>query len=227
MTVSFVGAASAEATSLTLPTHQAGDLLIMFAWNGGSLTVPTVPSGWDIVRIVSRSTGANRTGVVAFRSATSAATTSGTWTNAALLGCVVYRDDTTHITIGAENLQQDINSTAFVYGGFSAFDNVGTAAKLRKTSAWVIGIGGANSNSQALETPPAGMTNRLNRAGASTNEISIHDTNAAVSSYAGGNTTLAATTVGSSITLEVFDTGIAKASAGMLIHPGMSGGMRG
>jgi hypothetical protein len=227
MTVSFVGAASAESTSLTLPTHQAGDLLIMFAWNGGSLTVPTVPSGWDIVRRFSRSGGANRAGVVAFRSATAAGTASGTWTSSALLGCVVYRDDTTHITIGSDALTQDINSTAFAYAGFAASDGIGTVAKLRKSASWVIGIGGANSNTQALETPPDQMTNRLSRAGASANEIAIHDTAAAVSSYAGGNTTLAATTVGSSITLEVFDTGIMKSAAGMLVHPGMGGGMRG
>ena len=227
MTVSFVGAASAEATTLTLPAHQAGDLLIMFAWNGGSLTVPTVPSGWDIVRSFSRSGGANRAGVVAFRSATAAGTASGTWTSSALLGCVVYRDDTTHITIGNDVLTQDINSTTFPYNGFAASNNVGTAAKLRKSASWVIGIGGVNSNAQALETAPDQMTNRLSRAGASANEIAIHDTAAAVSSYAGGNTTLAQTTVGSSVTLEVFDTGIMKSAAGMLVHPGMSGGMRG
>jgi hypothetical protein len=37
-----------------------------------------------------------------------------------------------------------------------------------------------------------------------------------------------ANSAGSSVyTIEILDTGIAKTSAGMLVHPGMSGGMRG
>lgn len=214
MTISFVGSASAEATSVTLPAHQAGDLILMFAWNGGSLTVPTVPSGWNMIRAVSRSGGANRAGVVAFRHAATSGESSGTWTNAALLGCAIYRDDLEHIAIGGESLTQDINSAAFSYASLGAFSTVGTPAKMRSAGGWLIAFGGANSNTQSLETPPTGFTNRVNRAGATTNEISIHDTNADVASFAGANVTLAATTVGSSLVIEVFATGIAKTAAG-------------
>ena len=46
MTVSYVGGATAEADSVTLPWHQAGDLIVILALNGGSTTFPTPPSGW-------------------------------------------------------------------------------------------------------------------------------------------------------------------------------------
>ena len=213
MTISFVGSASAEATSVTLPAHQAGDLILMFAWNGGSLIAPTVPTGWNVIRSVLRTNVANRAGRVAFRHAATSGELSGTWTNAALLGCAIYRDDSQHIAVGGENLNQDINSTAFNYASLSSFMTVGTIAKMRSAGGWVIAFGGANSNTQSLETPPTGFTNRVSIAGATTNEIAIHDTNADVASFAGANVTLAATTVGSSLVIEVFATGIAKTAA--------------
>jgi hypothetical protein len=215
MTISYVGSAAAEATSVTLPAHQAGDLIVLFAWNGGSLTIPTVPSGWLIIRNWARNPGANRAGVIAYKMAASASETSGTWTNAAMVGVAIYRDDANILALGGDALGTDINSTGFTYQALPVNTNTTAAfGKMRSASGWLIGIGGANVNDQSLETPPSGMTNRLNLAGASTNEISIHDTNSNVSSWASTNVTLASTTVGSSCVLEIFDTGIPKSSGG-------------
>ena len=58
------------------------------------------------------------------------------------------------------------------------------------------------------------MTNRLNLAGASANEISIHDTDGDVASFAGANVSLAATGIGVAICFEIYDTGIPKSSGG-------------
>lgn len=225
MSISFVGAASAEAASVTLPTHQAGDLIVLFAWNGGSLTIPTIPSGWFIIRNWARSAGANRAGVIAYKIAASAAETSGTWTNAALVGVAIYRDDVNILALGGDRLGTDINSTSFTYLALPSYTNVqAVSGKMRSASGWVIGIGGANLNDQSLETPPSGMVNRTNLAGALTNEISIHDTDGNVADWASTNVTLASTTVGSSCTLEIFDSGIAKSSGGGVRQVNIRGG---
>jgi len=226
MTIQFVGAASAEAASVTLPTHQAGDLIVLFAWNGGSLTVPTNPSGWFVIRRWSRSNNANRAGVIAYRMATSAAETSGTWTNAALIGVAIYRDDVNILALGGDRCNTEINSTNFPYNGLPIYTSIAnnTLGKMRSESGWVIGIGGANINDQSLETPPSGMINRTNLAGASINEISIHDTDGNVSSWPSTNVTLASTTVGVSCVLEIFDSGIAKSSGGGVRQVNIRGG---
>jgi len=62
-----------------MPTHQAGDLLLMFAWNDGSATAPTIPSGWVTRFNVGATTG---TVVCAYKIAQSNAEAFGTWTNA-------------------------------------------------------------------------------------------------------------------------------------------------
>jgi len=215
MTISYVGSAAAEATSVTLPAHQAGDLIVFFAWNGGSSTVPTVPSGWSILFYGTRSSGANRAYSLGFKQAASSAETSGTWTNAALVGVAVYRHSTNVITIGGQEINQDNNSTSFAFPSISAVTALNRVFnKLRGANTWIVGVGGINANNLAFETPPSGMTNRLNLAGASANEISIHDTDADVASYAGANVTLAATGIGIASCFEIYDTGVPKSSGG-------------
>jgi hypothetical protein len=214
MTTSFIGAASAEATSVTLPAHQAGDLILLFAWNGGSLTVPTVPSGWLVIYAIARSTGANRAWVLAWKVATSSSETSGTWTNAAIIGTAVYRHSTNYLVVGGTNVNQDLNSTAFAYPSLPAYTNgTNTGGKMRSSTSWHVGIAGANLNTQSLETAPSGMSFRNGLAGASANEIAFHDTGANSSSYAGATVTMSLTTVGAASVVELLDTGIAKSSA--------------
>lgn len=94
MAISLIGAGRATATSVTMPTHQAGDLLIIVAvkWASASPT-PTVPSGWTTA--LTKTDTYRR--VVGWRIATSSSEVSGTWTSAADLWVMVWRD----ATIGA------------------------------------------------------------------------------------------------------------------------------
>lgn len=88
MAISRVGSASAAATTLTLPAHAAGDLLIMEVFRDGSTTSPTVPSGWTLKK---SQTTTSTFGAVYEKWAISSGETSGTWTSASALACKVYR----------------------------------------------------------------------------------------------------------------------------------------
>ena len=89
MAISYVGSASAAATSVTLPAHVAGDLIYIFTFRNGSTTAPTIPSGWlPIAGGPGANTCSFRQG---FRIARGASETSGTWTNATHIVAVVMR----------------------------------------------------------------------------------------------------------------------------------------
>lgn len=88
--IEFIDAASAAATSITMPTHQAGDLLIAFAARSSTL-LPTIPAGWT-TKI--SSTAGNYRNVLASMTAASSSEVSGTWTSAATLAIVVLRNAT-------------------------------------------------------------------------------------------------------------------------------------
>lgn len=92
--IEFVGAESADASTVTIPAgHRAGDLIVMVGWQEGS-GAPTAPGGegWEV------NTSASRTGFGAknFRTYTKRATggseTSGTWSTVDSLHCHVYRN---------------------------------------------------------------------------------------------------------------------------------------
>ena len=214
MTVSFIGAASAAATSLTLPAHQKGDLIICWAHNSANTTSPTMPAGWSNLYNISRSVGANRGTTVAHKQAASSAETSGTWTNAQIMGCLIYRDSDNLITIGAHNLLQDINSTSWTYNSLGAQNAANSTLHIRSASAFIVLLAACNSNALAIETAPSSFTQRLTLAGASANEIAAFESNTAIASFAGATITLASTGIGSTFTLEIYDTGIAKSSGG-------------
>ena len=221
MTVSFVGAASAIGTSLTLPAHQAGDLLIVAAANSAG-TVITVPAGW--FRLHHRNSDNSRSLMVAYKIATTAAEVSGTWTNANVMCAAVYRDDTNYITIGGMRFNGATSASTLYYGPLTA---TGDTAGLITPNQWVIAVGMTGSNAGAAETAPTGFTNRVSQAGATVTELAIHDTNATVASVGTLSVALGLTTPSMSVVASIEDIGVSKAAAGMLVYPGMSGGMRG
>jgi len=102
MTVSFIAATSAESTSVTLPSHQAGDLIVMLAMRYNSVTAGTIPTGWGY-RYVSQRNGTfvAITCAVSCRLAASSAETSGTWTSWTHLLAAVYRDDANYLYLGS------------------------------------------------------------------------------------------------------------------------------
>lgn len=92
---SVVGATAVQSTSITIPTHQVGDIIVIYAYRGGSNTIPskpaasgTVPAWVDIDAVTGANTNSSR---VAYFVATATTTTSGTWANAGSMVCVVLR----------------------------------------------------------------------------------------------------------------------------------------
>lgn len=95
MALSIVGSASAAATSVGIPAHQVGDIIVIFAYRDGSTAVPTKPSAsgtvpaWaDIETGSGTNSNSSRT---AYFVATATNTTTGTWTNATGIAAIVLR----------------------------------------------------------------------------------------------------------------------------------------
>jgi hypothetical protein len=191
MSVSFVGAQGAAATTVTIPTHQVGDLILLFAYRDGSNTAPTTPTAggtvptWNLIG----SSGAN-TNSSNFRWAVATATntTSGTWTGATELICLVYRG----ASVGA-SASAGTNSSTITY----------PALTLQRTdgSSWVVGVAGHRTATN-VELAPTGMTNRA----FSGTEAAGHDTGGTVTSWSQQTVTVNAASGHRSWTVELKNT---------------------
>jgi len=150
-----VGSAIADGASVTIPAHQAGDLLVIFANRFDSTTIPTLPSGWTSA---ATKTGTSRAGRVGYRVATGSGTTSGTWTGAQITLVWVLRD---HGGIGAAAVDAATTLPALTLTG---------------SSSWV---GALQSGVFGVPAVPSGMTSRANGS-----YDRVADTNGTVSSWA-------------------------------------------
>lgn len=94
MSISFISTAVSSATTLALPAHQAGDVIVLLAYNSLSSTYPTIPIASGTVPAwsnVTNNTSGTSAGRLLYAVASSSSHTSGTWTNATRLLAVVYR----------------------------------------------------------------------------------------------------------------------------------------
>jgi hypothetical protein len=85
---------SANATSVTIPTHTSGDLIVIFAYRNSSTTVPSKPSASGNVPTwtdIDAPSGADSNSCRTAYAVGTGTTTSGTWTNATYLIAVVLR----------------------------------------------------------------------------------------------------------------------------------------
>lgn len=164
-----VGAAGAEAATITIPTrHIAGDIMIIFAFRDGSTTNPTIPAGWTT--ITNTTDGTLCSVSMGWKVATSAAETSGTWTNATALLVGVYRN-------------QESLSLVSPFGTISASANTtspstyGAVSTMKGETSWLIAFQGHRStDTTTLTNPPTSMTNVASNLGA-TCGMAMFDTN--------------------------------------------------
>lgn len=217
MAISFIGGAATEATTITIPAgHRNGDIIIIFAFRA-AVTAPTLASGYTNLGTSSSGLSSHRVG---YKIARSAAETSGTWTNASGLVCLVYRGIAT-------------NRTPIIYGtvttGTGTTVTYPTKALTQSGTSWMVGMAATKATTSTLETPPTDMTNRTNTAGALA-EYAGHDTDGA---YTAGQGTWPATAVAvggvssewRAITLEILaEQGVSNNYQGVDAGDGMSTG---
>jgi len=154
--VSVQGQATAASTTVTLPTHQVGDLIIIVA-RRASNTAATIPSTSGTVpawTTVYNATGANTLShVVAYTIATASNHTSGTWTNANHLVALVLRNPNgAGFTIGGSGSQSNSASTTITMPTVT-----GQTLPAGGTDLWLTFISKAGSSS-VTTTIPTGQT---------------------------------------------------------------------
>ena len=172
-TITYVGQSTANGTTASIPAHNVGDLLLVFAYKSGNNTPPTIPSGWITINA---SGAANNSSSLAYRIATGSDSGSG-FTGANEIVTLVYRGVSVASPIGA-NAFQHANSTTVTYPALSL--------NVTNGSSWVVGSAGAADKNTTIETAPTGMTARSNIVGGSA-EASGFDTNGGVSSWTAQN----------------------------------------
>jgi surface protein len=144
--ITYIGAAEGT-TSATLPAHQAGDLILAFAFRSGSTGATTLPAGWTSIVTVG---GNNTHGRLAFKIAESSSETSGTWTNATRVIFQVYRNaEPANITLAALRSTDTGSSTTVSYNAVNAW----------KDLAWTVAFMGHHSTDNSAGTP-TGLTAR-------------------------------------------------------------------
>jgi hypothetical protein len=176
MAISLIGAAaSAGNASITIPgSYQAGDLLVIYAFNDSTTTPPTAVSGWTSL---GTSGAASCASITAWKVAGSNSEVSGTWTGATSIASAVYRGQATNKTpiIG-------VNAGAYNSNTGSALLYQPDDPLTCPSSSWIVAFAAIKSINTNIATAPtltAGygtMTNEATSTGA-TDQIVLHDSN--------------------------------------------------
>lgn len=214
MTISHIGSQGAAATTVTIPAHQIGDLILIFAYRDGSNTSPSVPAAGGTVptwTIIGTASGGNtNSSVLYYAVATATNHTSGTWTNATELICAVYR--------GTKRPGAQASTSG---SGTSISYPALTGMTRTDGTSWVAGFAGHRTATN-VELNPSGMTNRTSIG----TEAANHDTNGTVSSWSLQLVTVNASSAWRSRVVElVDDTWTLLAGTGTFTHTGVDAGL--
>lgn len=103
--ISILGALADNSSSVAIPAHAAGDLIVIFAYCTGTITPPTLPTAGGTVptftSVMTAAGGGTRNAfVAAYGYATGGSDTSGTWTGATSMIAVVLRATTASSPVG-------------------------------------------------------------------------------------------------------------------------------
>jgi hypothetical protein len=220
MAISRVGFTSALSDSIAIPSHQAGDIIVISV--GRNNTTPaTIPSGW-ITQVSTGSSGVSN--AIVWKMAKSSSETSGTFTNASVLQCAVYRGDAGVLAISAAASGQAGNSTSIQYPALAN----GLAYRAGFIDNWHIGVAFQLNSANSLETAPTNMANVMVDSSSGVWKAAFHD-GQLLSSWTASTVTVttSAQYVARVIQLFEFD-GPAfggGGGGGIFFRPGMSGGM--
>jgi surface protein len=141
--ITYIGEANGT-TSATLPTHQAGDLILAFAFRDGSTTQATQPAGWSAITSATTTLAAAR---FSYKIAASGSETTGTWTNATTVIFLVYRGVNIE-NIAAIETASTGSSTTVTYNANGFWQGLSR----------LVAFAGHRSTDTALETPPGTLS---------------------------------------------------------------------
>lgn len=185
--ISFIASAGFSATSGTVPTHVAGDLIVITAYRTAT-TAPSLGSGYTAVDNTSGNANSIRVG---YKWATSTSDASGTWTNATGIIISVYRNVA---GIGVVDATTHAAATTVSLASLGTFKN-------GNGESWVVAAYGSTAASTGV---PTGFTSRGTQTITGGN-IQIAD-KASLSSFAATTCTNATSTVSASVTFELIQT---------------------
>lgn len=141
--ITYIGEATGT-TSATLPAHQAGDLILAFAFRDGSTTQATMPSGWTSIDTAAANTCAAR---IAYKVAASGGESTGTWTSATTVIFLVYRGVNID-GIADIDTESTGSSTTVTYNANGYWQGLSR----------LVAFAGHRSVDTALGTPPGSLT---------------------------------------------------------------------
>lgn len=190
--ISFIGAATGTNTA-TLPAHQAGDLILVAAFNTAAATFPGVISGYTNVASGNPSAPA-RAVRAQWKIATSSSETIPTISNCTICAVAVYRGVRQVLDASTGAAQTSTSSTNISYAGLTLAKTDG--------SSWVATAGLTLSTTSTIENPPAGSTMRANAVDA-TSEIVLSDTNGGTTVWASKSVALGVTSNSIAVSVEI------------------------
>ena len=159
--IAYVGQASGV-NSATLPAHQAGDLILAFAFNNASATAPTLPTGWTGIGV---QFGIACYGRLSYKVAPTNSETTGTWTNATTVIFLIYRGvDVKNITGLEISSIGTATSVTYPANGFW------------KGLSRVVAFVGHRSADTSIETPPTGLSLVVDAVDANDEAAAFHST---------------------------------------------------
>lgn len=167
MALAFISENSANSNTLTMPTHQANDLLILWQVNNVSNADPSVPTGWI------GTGGGSSTGFAAshsFRIAQSSSETIPAQSNTNSIAVAVYRD-TAKYTVGPG---YDNGSS----GGSQGYIQYPGGVREFPGSSWIVRLGAHKTATNQNSNLPAGYVARTSNP----TRLVIMDTNGIIGS---------------------------------------------
>jgi len=218
VTISIVGSATNLGNTITMPTHAAGDLLVLFAYNDGASTAVTLPSGWvERVGLALGGVGYIRVG---YKHAQSSAETSGTWTNADHIFAISMRGGSNtllfpNFVVSNTGTSATINYSAQTTGTFQ------TNAEDQALLSWV-----ASRNSANTLTAPTGMTAEQSATDSANFVAQMCRQLARTTIWPSTNVTVTNSALYRTVMLSVVESTVYGVSGGgIFFRPGMNGGL--
>lgn len=174
--IEFISSESAASDTLTIPSHQAGDLLVMIAVNIDASNTPSAPGGegWTNEASASRTGFGAKNFNTYSKIAASGSVTTGSWGGSTdWLICHVYRNAS---GLGAGATANDGNSNPGLPG---------LTLEVSDGSSWVMTWAGQAADSLLEMTETSGLTRRETYAPSASNKerFASWDTDGGVSSF--------------------------------------------